>query len=102
VRRAPAEKWKCQDFGKKKFGRPNFELLQFTIFVARPQQILSQSGNMGTHKKEANRKERQGKTGDGMGNVRVKGENFYRFAFLFHSPVGYANWYIGPGRKSRS
>jgi hypothetical protein len=24
---------------------------------------------MGTHKKEANRKERQGKTGDGMANV---------------------------------
>ncbi|GLB18493.1 GTPase required for pre-60S ribosomal subunit nuclear export and maturation [Aspergillus tubingensis] len=35
---------------------------------------------MGTFKKEATRKERQGKTGDGMGNVRVKGENFYRDA----------------------
>ncbi|CBX99409.1 GTPase required for pre-60S ribosomal subunit nuclear export and maturation [Plenodomus lingam] len=35
---------------------------------------------MGTQKKEANRKERQGKTGDGMGNVKVKGENFYRSA----------------------
>ncbi|KAI2994816.1 hypothetical protein CBS147346_10237 [Aspergillus niger] len=35
---------------------------------------------MGTFKKEASRKERQGKTGDGMGNVRVKGENFYRDA----------------------
>ncbi|KAF2275772.1 NGP1NT-domain-containing protein [Westerdykella ornata] len=35
---------------------------------------------MGTHKKEANRKERQGKTGDGMANVKVKGENFYRNA----------------------
>ncbi|KAF2192351.1 nucleolar GTP-binding protein 2 [Zopfia rhizophila CBS 207.26] len=35
---------------------------------------------MGTHKKEANRRERQGKTGDGMGNVKVKGENFYRSA----------------------
>lgn len=34
---------------------------------------------MGTHKKEANRKERQGKTGDGMSNVRTKGENFYRY-----------------------
>jgi nuclear GTP-binding protein len=33
---------------------------------------------MGTGKKEAARKERQGKVGDGMGNVRVKGENFYR------------------------
>jgi nuclear GTP-binding protein len=33
---------------------------------------------MGSGKKEASRKERQGKTGDGMGNVKVKGENFYR------------------------
>ncbi|GAB7358503.1 hypothetical protein MBLNU230_g2566t1 [Neophaeotheca triangularis] len=35
---------------------------------------------MGTKKKEANRKERQGKTGDGMNNVKTKGENFYRSA----------------------
>ncbi|WEW59503.1 GTPase required for pre-60S ribosomal subunit nuclear export and maturation [Emydomyces testavorans] len=35
---------------------------------------------MGTGKKEAARKERQGKTGDGMANVKVKGENFYRNA----------------------
>lgn len=35
---------------------------------------------MGTGKKEATRRERQGKTGDGMGNVRTKGENFYRDA----------------------
>jgi len=35
---------------------------------------------MGTGKKEASRRERQGKTGDGLGNVRVKGENFYRCA----------------------
>jgi len=34
---------------------------------------------MGTGKKEAARRERQGKTGDGMGNVKVKGENFYRW-----------------------
>lgn len=34
---------------------------------------------MGTGKKEATRKERQGKTGDGMGNVKTKGENFYRY-----------------------
>ncbi|OAA73428.1 nucleolar GTP-binding protein 2 [Cordyceps fumosorosea ARSEF 2679] len=33
---------------------------------------------MGTGKKEATRRVRQGKTGDGMANVRVKGENFYR------------------------
>jgi nuclear GTP-binding protein len=35
---------------------------------------------MGTGKKEANRKVRQGKVGDGMANVRTKGENFYRYA----------------------
>ncbi|KAH6885970.1 NUC091 domain-containing protein [Thelonectria olida] len=35
---------------------------------------------MGTGKKEATRRVRQGKTGDGLGNVRVKGENFYRDA----------------------
>lgn len=36
---------------------------------------------MGTGKKEAARKERQGKGGDGMGNVKTKGENFYRYVF---------------------
>jgi hypothetical protein len=34
---------------------------------------------MGTGKKEATRKVRQGKVGDGMENVKVKGENFYRY-----------------------
>ncbi|KAI9691989.1 MAG: GTPase required for pre-60S ribosomal subunit nuclear export and maturation [Bogoriella megaspora] len=35
---------------------------------------------MGTGKKESTRKEREGKTNNGMGNVKVKGENFYRSA----------------------
>ncbi|OCK85211.1 nucleolar GTP-binding protein 2, partial [Lepidopterella palustris CBS 459.81] len=35
---------------------------------------------MGVHKKETSRKAREGKTGDGMRNVKVKGENFYRSA----------------------
>ena len=35
---------------------------------------------MGSGKKEAARKERQGKVGDGMNNVKTKGENFYRTA----------------------
>ncbi|KAJ5526222.1 Nucleolar GTP-binding protein 2 [Penicillium frequentans] len=35
---------------------------------------------MGTGKKEAARKVRQGKPNDGMGNVKTKGENFYRDA----------------------
>ena len=34
---------------------------------------------MGVQKKEHNRKEREGKTGDGMGNVKTKGTNFYRY-----------------------
>ncbi len=37
---------------------------------------------MGTGKKEAARKVRQGKTGDGMSNLKVKGENFYRYNLL--------------------
>ncbi|KAI9684629.1 MAG: GTPase required for pre-60S ribosomal subunit nuclear export and maturation [Trizodia sp. TS-e1964] len=35
---------------------------------------------MGTGKKEATRKIRQGQVSDGMSNVKVKGENFYRDA----------------------
>ncbi|GKU05709.1 nucleolar hypothetical protein [Fusarium langsethiae] len=35
---------------------------------------------MGTGKKEASRRERQGKGGDGLNNVKQKGENFYRDA----------------------
>ncbi|KAJ8058819.1 hypothetical protein OCU04_011805 [Sclerotinia nivalis] len=35
---------------------------------------------MGTGKKEATRKVKQGKVGDGMANVKTKGENFYRTA----------------------
>jgi nuclear GTP-binding protein len=39
------------------------------------------AANMGSGKKEAARKVRQGKTGDGMGNVgKEKGTNFYRTA----------------------
>jgi nuclear GTP-binding protein len=34
---------------------------------------------MGTGKKEATRKLRTKVAGDGMQNVKVKGENFYRF-----------------------
>lgn len=43
-----------------------------------PMGIISLVFIMGTGKKEATRKVRQGKTGDGLGNVKVKGENFYR------------------------
>jgi nuclear GTP-binding protein len=34
---------------------------------------------MGVAKKEKSRKEKQGKVGDGMNNVKTKGENFYRY-----------------------
>ena len=37
------------------------------------------AATMGSGKKEAARRERQGKVGDGMNNVKVKGENFYRY-----------------------
>lgn len=33
---------------------------------------------MGSGKKESVRRERQGKKGDGLDNVKTKGENFYR------------------------
>ena len=46
---------------------------------------------MGTGKKEATRRERQGKVGDGMGNVRVKGENFYRLVI----PPGPGDLFVG-------
>jgi nuclear GTP-binding protein len=35
---------------------------------------------MGKFKKEASRKKRDGTVSDGMANVKVKGENFYRTA----------------------
>jgi hypothetical protein len=57
---------------------------------------------MGQHKKEANRKERQGKTGDGMANVKVKGENFYRCVPLHTAgSAGIANGGAAMRRKSR-
>ena len=38
---------------------------------------------MGSGKKEAARRERQGKAGDGLDNVKTKGENFYRYGFEY-------------------
>lgn len=52
---------------------------------------------MGTGKKEATRKERQGKVGDGMGNVKVKGENFYRYV-LSHAVLHVDAW-VADGRN---
>lgn len=42
--------------------------------------VLHPFGHYGYRQKEAMRKERQGKVGDGMHNVKTKGENFYRTA----------------------
>lgn len=48
---------------------------------------------MGTGKKEKTRKERQGKMGDGMNNVKTKGENFYRYRF---NPLSwFEEWHLG-------
>lgn len=45
---------------------------------------------MGTGKKEASRKVRQNKVSDGMANVKVKGENFYRYVRDFnHNLLAY-------------
>jgi nuclear GTP-binding protein len=57
------------------FDFSNFHIFDFFI----PQTALCAAIiKMGTGKKEASRKVRQGKVGDGMANVKVKGENFYR------------------------
>lgn len=61
-------------------------LLPYLPYLCRPlppAHLQSISGSlqnftMGTGKKEKSRLVRQGKTGDGMQNVKVKGENFYR------------------------
>ena len=42
---------------------------------------------MGTGKKERNRIVRQGKTGTGMDNIKVKGENFYRYVSVRRCPA---------------
>ena len=47
---------------------------------------------MGTGKKEAARKVRQGKTDDGMSNVRTKGENFYRYVHHENLVAFWANF----------
>ena len=56
------------------------------IFYAQQHILLIQTSvcttfKMGVAKKEKSRKERQGKTGDSMSNVKTKGENFYRYNF---------------------
>ena len=59
------------------FLSPDF-LSSLTSTTKLPNSQSQQPHTMGTGKKEANRKIRQGKVGDGMANVKTKGENFYR------------------------
>ena len=89
--------------GKKKFGQYSTATFQHHDTTHTSTTNCS-AFTMGTHKKEANRKERQGKTGDGMGNVKVKGENFYRYACLPRSKqdgFGIANGRTAMRRRSR-
>lgn len=55
-----------------------------SLFVSRLLTVFSSrhfvASIMGARKKEASRRERQGVASDGMANVKVKGENFYRYA----------------------
>lgn len=44
--------------------------------------VTAPAFNMGSGKKEATRRVRQKQTGDGLNNVKVKGENFYRYACI--------------------
>jgi hypothetical protein len=62
---------------KKIFCPPSPKPLQSHFFHNTAQSAFTLT--MGTGKKEANRKIRQGKVGDGMANVKTKGENFYRY-----------------------
>ena len=55
-------------------------LFSKTISTRKAASSCNKPCKMGTGKKETTRKEKQGKVGDGMNNVRTKGENFYRSA----------------------
>ena len=56
----------------------NFD--DFPNYIPHTAPVTSKLAKMGTGKKEAARRERQGKTDSGMSNVKTKGENFYRSA----------------------
>lgn len=69
------------ELGKYFFAQRGIPFLPTAPYACEPFYSLigsSPSSRMGSGKKEAARRERQGKTGDGMANVKVKGENFYR------------------------
>ena len=86
---------------EKGFEVPPHHSLRFELYSAgRVSPTLS---TMGTGKTEATRRVRQGKTGDGMANVRVKGENFYRYVFTWRmrSSVYYRLMGLAMLRESR-
>jgi hypothetical protein len=77
----------AKPFGRKSSVGLNFLARHLPLFntTTKTRDNSENTSKMGQQKKEANRKERQGKTGDGMGNVKVKGENFYRYVNFPHS-----------------
>ena len=56
---------------------------------------------MGTGKKEKARKEKQGNVGDGMNNVKIKGENFYRCVLNNNSIGDHADNAVARRRRRR-
>lgn len=56
---------------------------------------------MGTGKKETARKARQGDSGDGMANVKVKGENFYRYVSWVDDACHAAKHYFSSAKKAK-
>jgi hypothetical protein len=75
--------WTKQQHQPQQLSRTFFEILNLhTSNLRSPANtaaLCAEISKMGTGKKEASRKVRQGKVGDGMANVKVKGENFYRY-----------------------
>ena len=65
--------------GREALNKQRLTVPAFNLFHLRYIPPGDAAFKMGTGKKEAARKERQGKVGDGMSNVKTKGENFYRY-----------------------
>jgi hypothetical protein len=65
-RKGPCVKVRKKIHARSLAHNSNFTSLFHTCFL---HTHISSYASMGTHKKEKNRKEREGKSGDGMGNV---------------------------------
>jgi hypothetical protein len=74
----PAEKL-AKPFSAASSEKVRAKFTSTSAFAPLHSTTLGKGADMGNAKKEVSRKERQGKTGDGMGNVKTKGENFYRY-----------------------